>query len=93
MARGRGRGAAVGLGESRWKLSREGAWIASLRTAATNHAVIVSKIEGDLVYLFDPWGLAGPGSGMGTSATMKLGDFIDHWKPALQLVVRVPRKP
>jgi ABC-type bacteriocin/lantibiotic exporter with double-glycine peptidase domain len=63
-------------------------WIASLKTEhGTVHAVIVDKLEGDLVHVRDPWGLTGPGSGTGTQATMKLSDFLEHWHWALNNAV------
>lgn len=59
-------------------------WIASLRTdRGTVHAVIVDRREGDTVYVRDPWGLSGPGSGVGTQATIRLSDFLEHWHWAL----------
>jgi predicted double-glycine peptidase len=63
-------------------------WIASLKTDhGTVHAVIVDSLEGDLVHVRDPWGLAGPGSGTGTQATIKLADFLEQWHWALNNVV------
>ncbi len=63
-------------------------WIASLKTdRGTVHAVIVDKLEGDVVHLRDPWGLSGPGSGTGTQATIELSDFIEHWHWAMNNVV------
>jgi ABC-type bacteriocin/lantibiotic exporter with double-glycine peptidase domain len=63
-------------------------WIASLRTdRGTVHAVIVDGLDGDIVWVRDPWGLKGPGSGTGTRATIKLSDFLEHWHWALNNVV------
>ncbi len=55
-------------------------WIAVLRTLhGTLHAVVVDRLEGDLVHLRDPWGTSGPGSGCGSHATIRLADFRAHW--------------
>jgi hypothetical protein len=63
-------------------------WIASLKTdRGTVHAVIVDKLDGDIVHVRDPWGLSGPGSGTGTQATIKLSDFMDHWHWAINNAV------
>jgi predicted double-glycine peptidase len=63
-------------------------WIASLKTErGTVHAVIVDKLEGDLVHVRDPWGPSGPGSGTGTQATIRLSDFMEHWHWAINNVV------
>jgi hypothetical protein len=49
--------------------------MASLKTQhGTVHAVIVDRLEGETVYVRDPWRLTGPGSGIGTTATIKLAD-------------------
>ena len=63
-------------------------WIASLKTdRGTIHAVLVDKLEGDIVHVRDPWGIAGPGSGTGTRATIKLSDFMVHWHWAINNAV------
>lgn len=63
-------------------------WIASLRTdRGMIHAVIVDKRVGDKVYVRDPWGLFGPGLGMGTQAVIALSDFLEHWHWALNNAV------
>ena len=69
-------------------LFRRAPWIACLKTDhGTVHAVIVDKLEGDVVHVRDPWGLTGPGSALGTRATIKLSDFMEHWHWALNNVV------
>jgi predicted double-glycine peptidase len=69
-------------------LSRRTPWIATLRTnRGSKHAVIVDKLEGEVVHLRDPWGISGPGSGTGTMATMRIKDFLEHWKWAIHNVV------
>lgn len=69
-------------------LFRRDPWIASLRTdRGTVHAVIVDSLQDDLVHVRDPWGVAGPGSGMGTRATLALADFMTHWDYAMNNVV------
>lgn len=56
-------------------------WIASVRTLhGSMHAVIVDRLEGDMVHVRDPWGLDGPSSEAGTVATLKISDFLEHWK-------------
>ena len=61
-------------------LFRRDPWIASLKTFhGTIHAVVVDRLEGDIVHVRDPWGLSGPGSGSGSNATMRLTDFMEHW--------------
>lgn len=68
-------------------------WIASLRTdRGTIHAVIVDGIDGDIIQVRDPWGLNGPGSGTGSLATIKYGDFIEHWHWALNNIVFPQRR-
>jgi predicted double-glycine peptidase len=63
-------------------------WIASLKTdRGTIHAVIVDRLEGDVVQVRDPWGLSGPGSGTGTRATIRLSDFLEHWHWAINNAV------
>jgi hypothetical protein len=63
-------------------------WIASLKTdRGTIHTVIVDKLEGDIVHVRDPWGLAGPSGATGTRATIKLSDFLDHWHWAINNAV------
>lgn len=63
-------------------------WIANLRTdRGTVHAVIVDRLEGDTVHVRDPWGLHGPGTETGTTATIKLSDFLEHWHWALNKAV------
>jgi predicted double-glycine peptidase len=63
-------------------------WIAALRTdRGTVHAVIVDRLEGDIVHVRDPWGLSGPGSGTGTQATIQLSDFLEHWHWAINNAV------
>lgn len=63
-------------------------WIASLRTdRSTIHAVIVDRIEGEVVHVRDPWGISGPGSGAGTHATIKFADFLAHWHWAINNAV------
>jgi hypothetical protein len=47
----------------------------------------VDQFEDELVHVRGPWGLAGPGSGTGTRATLKLGDFLEHWHWALNNAV------
>lgn len=74
--------------ESAAILFRGDSWIASLKTDyGTVHAVIVDRLEGDIVHVRDPWGLSGPGSGTGTQATIKLSDFMEHWHWAINNVV------
>lgn len=63
-------------------------WIASLATEhGTIHAVIVDKLEGDILHVRDPWGPSGPGSETGTRATIRIGDFLQHWDLALNYAV------
>ena len=55
-------------------------WIATLRTSrGTYHSVIVDKLEGEVVWLRDPWGATGPNAPTGSRAKMRLRDFIEHW--------------
>lgn len=69
-------------------LFKRGPWIASVKTErGTIHAVIVDRLEEDQVHVRDPWGLAGPGSGTGTRATIRLSDFLEHWHWALNHAV------
>ena len=69
-------------------LFRRDPWIASLKTYhGTVHAVIVDALEGTIVHVRDPWGLAGPGSGSGSKATMLLNDFLEHWHWSLYKAV------
>jgi hypothetical protein len=49
--------------------------------------VIVDKLEGDVLHLRDPWGESGPGSPKGAKATMKLVDFLEHWRRAIHNVI------
>ena len=44
------------------------------------HFVVAEGIQGDLVNLLDPWGLAGPGSPMGLSAKIDAARFVAGWK-------------
>ena len=69
-------------------------WIATLRTYhGSHHAVIVDKLEGNIVHVRDPWGLAGIGSATGTRASMTLDAFREHWRRAIHnAVVPVGRK-
>lgn len=69
-------------------LFRRDPWIAYVRTDFGRlHAVIVDRLDGNLVHVRDPWGLTGPGSGTGTKATMTLADFRAHWFGAMYTVV------
>jgi hypothetical protein len=55
-------------------------WIANLRTLhSSTHSVIVDRLDGDVVYLRDPWGIDGPTSETGAVATIGLNDFMEHW--------------
>jgi hypothetical protein len=60
---------------------QRGVWIARVRTLGGRpHAVIVDGLESnEVIAVRDPWGPTGPGSGIGTQATMKLTDFHEHW--------------
>ena len=63
-------------------------WIVNLRTERGEiHSVIVDRLEGNIVHVRDPWGMAGPGSGTGTNATILLEDFLEHWHWAYQTAV------
>jgi hypothetical protein len=63
---------------------RRDPWIAFVKTDyRAVHSVIVDRSEVNLVYVRDPWGLAGPGSGAGTRATLTLTDFRNHWGGAI----------
>lgn len=63
---------------------RRDPWIAFVKTDfGAVHSVIVDRSEDELVYVRDPWGLAGPGSGTGTRATLTLADFRLHWGGAI----------
>lgn len=56
-------------------------WIARVRTlSGRNHIVIVDDLGGNLLWVRDPWGLTGPGSGSGTVAILRIGDFLEHWQ-------------
>jgi hypothetical protein len=69
-------------------LFRRDPWIASLRTdRGTIHAVIVDRLEEEVVHVRDPWGLSGLGSGTGTEATIRLSDFLEYWHWALNNAV------
>jgi hypothetical protein len=69
-------------------LFRRDPWIASLLTDFGRvHAVIVDRLEADVVHVRDPWGVSGPGSGAGTRATIPLSDFMEHWDYALNNAV------
>lgn len=69
-------------------LCRRDPWIASLKTdQGTIHAVIVDTILANVVYVRDPWGRTGPGSGNGTRATMNLDAFMERWAYALNIAV------
>lgn len=69
-------------------LFRRDPWIAYVRTDMGRiHAVIVDGLDGELVQVRDPWGLAGPGSGMGTRASLSLNDFRAHWHGSFHTVV------
>jgi hypothetical protein len=56
-------------------MSKRGPFLANVG----GHSVIVTKIEGAVVHLMDPWG-AGPGTGSGSVATMTLDNFMSIWK-------------
>ena len=59
-------------------------WVARVKTLSSRvHAVIVDGVRDDIVSIRDPWGLMGPGSGNGTAATIRLDDFLDHWRRGL----------
>jgi len=64
-------------------LFRRDPWIATLRTDGGRfHAVIVDKLDGDIVFLRDPWGPLGLGSDCGSKATIRLSEFMAHWDAA-----------
>jgi hypothetical protein len=66
-------------------LSNKGLWMANLQMPG-KHSVIVTGLANDIVSVLDPWGLSGPGSACGTSATISLADFVSHWRPSLHAV-------
>lgn len=69
-------------------LFKKAPWIASLKTDhGTVHAVIVDRLDGDIVHVRDPWGPSGLGSGTGTRATISLMDFLEHWHWAMNNAV------
>ena len=56
-------------------------WIARVKTLSGRyHTVIVDGWRGELLSVRDPWGLTGPGSGSGTAATIRIEDFLEHWR-------------
>jgi hypothetical protein len=82
------RGGSVDPDASLPVLFRRDPWIAFVRTDAGGlHAVIVDRLDGGLVHVRDPWGLAGPGSGTGSKAKVALADFRTHWWGALHTAV------
>jgi hypothetical protein len=70
-------------------LCQRGVWIARVITLGGRpHAIIVDGLQPDeLVAVRDPWGLSGPGSGTGTQATMRLSDFLEHWRWGIHHVI------
>ncbi len=63
-------------------------WIADLKTFhGTVHSVVVDGIVGEMVRVRDPWGVNGPGSGKGSTATIALRDFLEHWHWAFNKAV------
>ncbi len=66
-------------------LTSTGPWIANLHLPGM-HSVIVIRIERDIIHLLDPWGMTGPGSGCGTSATIFMDEFLRRWQPNLHAV-------
>jgi hypothetical protein len=68
-------------------LSSKGPWIANLQMPG-RHSVIVVAIKKDVVNVLDPWGLNGPGSACGTSATISMKDFLQRWQPSLHAIFR-----
>lgn len=55
-------------------------WVARVKTLSGRyHALIVDAISNGVVAVRDPWGLAGPGSGEGTEATIRLDEFLERW--------------
>ena len=69
-------------------LFKRDSWIVNLKTDhGTVHSVIVDGLEGEVVRVRDPWGVNGPGSGTGTTATITLHDFLEHWHWAINRAV------
>lgn len=50
-----------------------------------NHMVIVDQISDNLVTIRNPWGISGPGSGMGTIETYETSVFLEFWYNAIGL--------
>jgi hypothetical protein len=63
------------------ELVRRDPWIARVKTLSGRyHTVIVDALRDDILTVRDPWGLSGPGTGSGTEATIRLDDFLQHWR-------------
>ena len=69
-------------------LVRRDPWIARVRTLSGRyHTVIVDGRHDGILAVRDPWGLTGPGSGAGTEATIRLDDFLEHWRFGIHQVI------
>jgi hypothetical protein len=63
------------------ELVRRDPWIARVKTLSGRyHTVIVDVLREGILTVRDPWGLSGPGSENGTEATIRLDDFLEHWR-------------
>lgn len=63
------------------QLVRRDSWIARVKTLSGRyHTIIIDGMRGDTLSVRDPWGLTGPDSGTGTEATIRLDDFLEHWR-------------
>jgi hypothetical protein len=70
------------------ELVRRDPWIARVRTLSGRyHTVIVDGLHDGVLAVRDPWGLSGPGSGSGTEATIRLDDFLEHWRFGIHQVI------
>jgi hypothetical protein len=76
------------------ELVRRDPWIARVKTLSGRyHTIIVDALRDDILTVRDPWGLSGPGSGIGTEAAIRLDDFLEHWRFGIhQAIVPIGQK-
>jgi hypothetical protein len=73
-------------------LTATGSWIARLKSASSPaHMIIIDAFAFDrtqgIVWVRDPWGENGPGSGRGLVAEVALDDFLELWRRGIHNAV------
>ena len=68
-------------------LMKTGSWIARVKPSSGAHYILVDKIEKEVVFVRDPWGLQSPGRGQGLEAQLILSDFVELWTRGINQVV------